>query len=59
MYISYIYTYMMAKVVVMGLCVLTHGAVHRTSQELSTDNDEQFGLAFPSSGLSFTAVQPK
>jgi len=38
-----------------------HGAVHRTGsgQQLAPANEEQFGLAFPSSGLSFSTVKAK
>jgi len=50
----------MARVFVAGLCfVLAHGVVDRTSHKLISDNEEQFGLPFPSSGLSFSAVKAK
>jgi len=47
--------------VVVSGCAWANGAVLRTgsSQQITTDNEEQFGLAFPASGLSFTAVKPK
>lgn len=51
----------MARMLAMAAAgfALAHGAVHRMGQQLAPDNEEQFGLAFPASGLSFSAVKAK